>query len=116
VHVVAQITDPFKTDSSRPPLTPGMFVRVDIEGRQINDIYRVPRYAIHGRSEVWVAAATGETMQLTIQPVDIVRMDRDFAYVAAGLNEGDYVVISALGTVNDGMAIRILVDDKAENQ
>ncbi|MHC5085239.1 MAG: hypothetical protein ACYSOV_06505, partial [Planctomycetota bacterium] len=85
--------------------------------------YRVPRYAIHGGSEVWVAAETGETKvetgetkELTIQPVDIVRMDRDFAYVAAGLNEGDFVVISALGTVTDGMAIRILVDDKAENQ
>ena len=116
VHVVAQVKDPFKTESSRPPLTPGMFVRVDIEGRQIENIYRLPRYAIRRGTEVWVAAGTGETKELTIQPIDIVRMDRDFSYVAAGLNEGVFVITSALGTVTDGMSIRILVDDKAENQ
>jgi hypothetical protein len=43
-------------------------------------------------------------------------MDRDFSYVAAGLNEGVFVITSALGTVTDGMSVRILVDDKAENQ
>jgi multidrug efflux pump subunit AcrA (membrane-fusion protein) len=116
VHVVAQVTDPFKTESSRPPLTPGMFVRVDIEGRQIENIYRLPRYAIRRGTEVWVVGGTGETKELTIQPVNIVRMDRDFAYVAAGLNEGVFVITSALETVTDGMDIRIHVDDKAENQ
>jgi RND family efflux transporter MFP subunit len=116
VHVVAQVTDPFKTDSGRPPLTPGMFVRVDIQGKEIEGIYRLPRYAIRRGAEVWVAAGTGETKKLTIQPVDIVRMDRDFAYVSGGLNEGDFVITSALETVTNGMAIRIIVDDKAENQ
>ena len=116
VHVVAQVADPFKTESSRPPLTPGMFVRVDIKGRQIENIYRLPRYAIRGGSEVWMAAGTGETKQLTIQPVDIVRMDRDFAYVAAGLNEGDIVITSALETVTNGMKVQILTDSQAESQ
>jgi RND family efflux transporter MFP subunit len=116
VHVVAQVTDPFKTESPRPPLTPGMFVRVDIEGRQIENIYRLPRYAIRRGAEVWVAKGTGETKELTIQPVDIVRMDRDFAYISGGLNDGAFVITSALGTVTDGMDIRIHVDDKAENQ
>jgi hypothetical protein len=63
-----------------------------------------------------VVGGTGETKELTIQPVNIVRMDRDFAYVAAGLNEGVFVITSALETVTDGMDIRIHVDDKAENQ
>jgi hypothetical protein len=63
-----------------------------------------------------VAAGTGETKQLTIQPVDIVRMDRDFAYVAAGLNEGDIVITSALETVTNGMKVQILTDSQAESQ
>jgi RND family efflux transporter MFP subunit len=116
VHVVAQVTDPFKTESPRPPLIPGMFVRVDIQGKEVKDIYRVPRYTIRRGTEVWVAAGTGETKKLTVQPVEIVRMDRDFAYVTAGLNEGVFVITSALGTVTNGMSVRIRVDNEAENQ
>jgi len=116
VHVVAQVVDPFKTESGRPPLVPGMFVRVAIQGKEVKDIYRVRRYAIRGSKEVWVAKGTGETKKLTIQPVEIVRMDRDFAYISSGLSEGDFVVTSALGTVTNGMTIRIIVDDEAENQ
>lgn len=116
VHVVVQVTDPFKTESARPPLMPGVFVRVDIQGKEVEDIYRLPRYAIRRGVEVWVAKGTGATKKLTIQPVEIARMDREFAYISSGLNEGDFVVTSALGTVTDGMVIRTHVDDEAENQ
>jgi RND family efflux transporter MFP subunit len=116
VHVVAQVADPFKTELGCPPLTPGMFVRVDIQGRQIKDIYRLPRYSIRQGAEVWVASGTGEINKLTIQPVNIVRMDRDFAYVSGGLNDGDFVITSALGTVTNGMSVRIHVDNEAEKQ
>ncbi|OQY08074.1 MAG: hypothetical protein B6I25_00225 [Planctomycetales bacterium 4572_13] len=112
VHVVAQIPDPFKTKSGRPPLSPGMFVRVDIQGKEVKGIYRLPRYAIRRGTEVWVAKGTGETRKLTIQPVEIVRMDREFAYISSGLSEGDFVVTSALGTVTNGMTIRIMIDDE----
>ncbi|MHC4772180.1 MAG: efflux RND transporter periplasmic adaptor subunit [Planctomycetota bacterium] len=116
VHVVAQVTDPFKPVSSRPPLTPGMFVRVDIEGREVKDIYRLPRYAIRRGREVWIAAGTEEIKTLTVHPVEVVRMDKMFAYVAAGLNEGDLIITSALETVVNGMAVRVLADNPAENQ
>ncbi|MHC4236713.1 MAG: efflux RND transporter periplasmic adaptor subunit [Planctomycetota bacterium] len=116
VHVVAQVTDPFKPVSSRPPLTPGMFVRVDIEGREVKDIYRLPRYAIRRGREVWIAAGTEEIKTLTVHPVEVVRMDKTFAYVAAGLNEGDLIITSALETVVNGMAVRVLADNPAENQ
>jgi RND family efflux transporter MFP subunit len=116
VHVVAQVKDPFKTKNSEPPLVPGMFVRVEIQGKEVKDIYRLPRYAIRQGTEVWVARGADETKELVVQSVKIVRMDRDFAYVAAGLNEGDFVITSALETVTNGMAIRIHVDNEAEDQ
>ncbi|MEN8126488.1 MAG: efflux RND transporter periplasmic adaptor subunit [Planctomycetota bacterium] len=151
VHVVAQVADPFKSASSRPPLTPGMFVRVDIEGRQIENIYRLPRYAIRRGAEVWLArqkppeesestedpettesAVSEETDETMVQDlntvpeieyrlhiiksVEIVRMDKEFAYIAAGLDEGDFVITSPLETVTDQMTINIIVDDETENQ
>ncbi len=128
VHVVAQVADPFKTKEGRPPLAPGMFVRVDIQGKEVKDIYRLPRYAIRRGTEVWVATeklkdaeapeadVAGEEKTLTFRSVEIVRMDRDFAYVCGGLNEGEFVITSALGTVTNGMDICLHVDDEAENQ
>ena len=54
VHVVVEVDDPFKLAKSRPPLVPGMFVEVDIQGSKVDDIIRIPRYAIRNGNKVWV--------------------------------------------------------------
>ena len=131
VHVVVEVKDPFKTIDSEPPLVPGMFVTVDIQGKEARNVFRVPRYAVRNGNAVWVVqqasqddppaepenneqapagnteSATVETYRLHIQPVDIVRMDKQFAYVAKGLQDGDVVVTSPLETVTEDMAVRI---------
>jgi RND family efflux transporter MFP subunit len=138
VHVVAQVKDPFKMKNSEPPLVPGMFVRVEIQGKEVRDVFRVPRYAVRNGNTVWlgqeisednetvesdknkeVAGAPPQPMttakyELHIQPVSIVRMDKQFAYVAEGLQDGDIVITSPLETVVDGMSIRVYKDDTRE--
>ena len=53
-----------------------------------------------------------ENKKLIIQPIQIVRMDREFVYVSEGLSHGDIVVTSPLETVTDGMMIRVnIIDD-----
>jgi len=102
VYIVIEVKDPFKLSKSRPPLVPGMFVEVDIQGRKIDKIIRVPRYAIRNGGDVWVE----KEGELKIVKVEIVRMDRDYAYIADGLSDGDVVIISPLDIVTDGMKIR----------
>jgi RND family efflux transporter MFP subunit len=102
VHVVVEVNDPFKPLKSRPPLVPGMFVEVDIQGRKIDKAIRVPRYAIRNGSDVWVE----EEGELKIVDVEIVRMDREHAYIASGLSDGDVVIVSPLDIVTDGMKIK----------
>lgn len=124
VHVVVQVDDPFKTKAGQPPLVPGMFVHVDIQGKQVTSLSRVPRYAIRNGNTVWLAvnespsgnASAGDTMKLVIKPVKILRMDRTSAYVSEGLQAGDRVVTSPLETVTDGMAIRINMLERSENR
>jgi len=55
VPVVVQVDDPFAVTNGEVPLTPGMFVTVEIKGKRVDEITRVPRYAIHNRTNVWVA-------------------------------------------------------------
>ncbi len=103
ISVVVEVPEPFKLSDSRPPLLPGMFVEVLIEGNILKNAIAVPRDAMHNSNEVWVA----EDGQLNIQPLDVVRSDRDFAYARYGLDDGDMIVISSLDTVIEGMRVRI---------
>lgn len=103
ISVVVEVPEPFKDSGSKPPLLPGMFVEVLIEGNILKNAIAVPRDAMRNSNEVWVA----EDGQLRIQPLDIVRADRDFAYARSGLDDGDMIVISSLDTVIEGMRVRI---------
>jgi len=103
ISVVVEVPEPFKLSDSRPPLLPGMFVEVLIEGNILKNAIAVPRDAMRNSNEVWVA----EDDQLHIQPLDVVRADRDFAYARSGLDDGDMIVISSLDTVIEGMRVRI---------
>ena len=102
VYVVVEVEDPFKLSKSRPPLVPGMFVEIDIKGRMIDKVIRVPRFAIRNGGEVWIE----KEGELKIVKVEILRMDRDNAYISGGLLDGDVVIVSPLDIVTDGMKIR----------
>ena len=103
ISVIVEVLGPFKDSNSKPPLLPGMFVEVFIEGNILENAIAVPRDAMHNSNEVWVA----EDGQLHIQPLDIVRADRNFAYARSGLDDGDMIIISSLDTVIEEMKVRI---------
>ena len=103
VNVVVEVSDPFKLTNSRPPLVPGMFVEVNIQGREAAGIIRVPRHAVHNRNEVWIE----DDGVLRIAEVEIIRQDKEYAYVSSGISDGAVVVTSPLDAVTDGMKIRI---------
>ena len=105
VNVVVEVPEPFKLSNGRPALVPGMFVEVTIKGRKLKDIIAVPRYAVHNGDEVWVARED----RLNIQRVEIIRNDKEHAYVASGLSSGDIVITSPLDTVTDRMKIQVNV-------
>ncbi len=102
VSVVVEVDKPFDTSDSRVPLLPGMFVEVLIKGKILKNAVAVPRDAIHNRNVVWII--NGD--RLHIKSLEIVRFDREFAYVISGLDEPATIVISSLDTVVDGMKIR----------
>ncbi|MBE0535109.1 MAG: efflux RND transporter periplasmic adaptor subunit [Phycisphaerae bacterium] len=110
VNVIAEVADPFREMNDDIPLTPGMFVRVQIEGKRLEGIMRVPRYAIRNEDEVWVV----RDARLYVQKVEILRGDADYAYVTSGLQDGDTVVTSPLDVVTNGMAIRVQLIDSSE--
>ena len=111
VQVVVEVDDPFSLTDGRPPLVPGMFVEVEMHGRTLEGVVPLPRHLVHNDTQVWVAVDN----QLSIRPVQIARLDRGFAYIAAGLENGDLVITSALEIATDGMRIQAVTEVPSEN-
>ncbi|MBN1125572.1 MAG: efflux RND transporter periplasmic adaptor subunit [Sedimentisphaerales bacterium] len=111
VGLVVEVEAPFETTDGRPPLTPGMFVKdVAIQGKELNNIVKIPRYATRKGNQVWVARES----KLEICTVRIARQDEQFSYISQGLNDGDIVVLSSLDTVTEGMPLRIQLSDDSK--
>ena len=102
VHVVVEVDDPFESAGDRPPLLPGTFVDVAIDGRELSNVKQIPRFALRQGGVVWVV----EGDALRMREVEVLRRDREFVYVGAGLEAGDRVVTSSLDGVTDGMTVR----------
>ncbi|UCC98090.1 MAG: efflux RND transporter periplasmic adaptor subunit [Phycisphaerales bacterium] len=103
VFIVVEVSNPLRVSDGRPPLLPGVFAEVLIEGKTLSGAVAVPRDAIREGNQVWLVNGN----RLYIRPLDIVRVDKDFAYVISGVQDEALVVTSSLDTVVDGMEVRL---------
>ena len=124
VYVVAQVVDPYglaKRDGA--PLRSGTFVRASIEGRTQENVIVLPRQALRGKDRVWIAdpvwiESETSTLQewlgyrdqqtrLIFRSVDVSFADAKQVIVAAGIQQGEQVVVSLLAAVVDGMGVKV---------
>jgi len=106
ISIVVEVPSPFKVSDGRPPLLPGVFAEVLIRGNTLRNAVAVPRDAIRQGNQMWLVNSN----RLHIQPLEIVRADKDFAYVVSDVLDGADVVVSSLDAVVDGMEVRTQVD------
>ncbi len=104
VHVVARIENPYLTESDRPPLAVGLFVRAEIEGRLLPEAVVLPRAALDGRNLIWTIDPQG---RLHATEVEVIRVERDRVVIDSGLAPGDRVVISPLEAPRDGLLVEV---------
>jgi RND family efflux transporter MFP subunit len=111
-RVLVEVPDPLSRgpEGDRLPLLLGSVVRVELEGRPLEDVYVVPRLALHEGDRV----QTVEDDELAIRPVDVVWRGRDQAYVRGPLGPSPEVVVSKLQTPVAGMKVRVEGDARAE--
>ena len=103
VHV--EVDDPLGLGGGTPalPLLIGSYVRVDIEGEEIEDAYLIPRKALREGSRIWLV---DEDSRLAWRDVDIVGRGEDFVVVRDGLEPGMQLITSALPLAVPGMEVR----------
>lgn len=79
-------------DPARMPLVDGMFCSVEIPGKTLENVFRLPRAAVSFENTVYVSIDN----RLKTIPVSVARTEGDFAFIESGLKEGDIVIASRL--------------------
>ncbi|MCY3838120.1 MAG: efflux RND transporter periplasmic adaptor subunit [Gammaproteobacteria bacterium] len=111
LHLVAQVQDPYA--SGGEPLRIGTFVSAAIEGMDAGDVFVIPRHSLERGRTLWMVGSEtrrlAEEPILTIRPRDleVVRTDEGFAYVAAGLRDGERYTVTPPENSLPGMRVRI---------
>jgi RND family efflux transporter MFP subunit len=94
--------------ASQPPLVPGMFCQVHLEGPALQEVVILPRQAVHFQQTVWVV----EEGRLHTRPVEVARIQGDQVLVQAGLKAGELVVTTRLENPLEKSLVRISGHEK----
>ena len=103
IYAVAEIDAPFEQGLRR-----GMFVAAKIEGRQLEGVYVLPRYALRGSESVYRVTADNT---LVTQSVKTVKTDETQAIISGGLEPGDQVATSPIAYFVEDMPVEVIAND-----
>jgi len=110
-RVLVTVGNPLGIASDLPPLILDTMVEVQIEGKPIEDVVRLNREYVHDQGTVWVM----KDDKLEIRETEIVFRDAEFAYIKDGVEDGEEVVTTTLATVAEGIGLRQMSENSAEN-
>lgn len=108
-----------RADEGRFPLAEGMFCSVGIPGKTMQQVYRIPRWAVSFSGLVFVAeedAAHKGTYRLAKRDVEVVRTESEEAYISSGLKAGDLVIVTRLVNPTRGALLEITEVDRAVDE
>ncbi|MEL6477531.1 MAG: efflux RND transporter periplasmic adaptor subunit [Pseudomonadota bacterium] len=103
VGVIVRVDDPYGNilPGVRPPLVKGMFVRVILQAKQLEDQRIVPRSAVRD-GRVFLANADN---RLESRAVQVRAFQGSEALISEGLDFGDRVVVSDISPAIEGMLL-----------
>ena len=85
------------------PLVEGMFCCVDIPGKTLKNIYRLPSWAVSYKNTVYKI----QDGRLKTVPVKVARVEGDTAIVSDGLQPGDMVVSTRLADPLENILLEV---------
>lgn len=113
-RLIIEIDDPLSLEdehSTMPALLLNDYVRIEIDGVQVENVARIPRRLVRHGNKAWVM--DGEN-RLDIRDVDVVFRGRDFVFVSGGLVGNERVVASDLASPVQGMLLRVYGESDTE--
>ncbi len=93
------------------PLLLGMYLKAVIEGRDLEEVFSLPRVALRDGDRIWLKDAAG---RLEIREVEVIRSGPDRVLIGEGLAAGDELVVSDLAAPVPGILLRPIDDQPGE--
>ena len=104
IYAVAEVKDPYgKGADDGAPLAVGLFVSAKAESVQERHAVVMPREALRNADKVYVV---DQDNHLSIRTVDVLSTSENRVVVAAGVADGERVVISTVANPVDGMEVQ----------
>lgn len=103
-QLLVQVLNPLDPPAGELPLLPGAFVRVEIDGKQAEDVSPVPRTALSEGNRVWVVA---EDDTIAPRELTIAWSDGETVFASAGVQDGERLMVTDLPTLVKGMTVRV---------
>lgn len=104
-RVLIEVKDPLALqpeNTGKNPLLLGEYVRADISGSVLPQVYSIPRNALRENSQIWLVTSTNT---LVVRPVDVLWRDADRVIVADGLSAGEELIVSDITAPVPGMEV-----------
>jgi len=106
IVAVAEIADPYARDdeSSVAPLSVGLFVQAEIQGRVIDHVIVLPRTAMRDSNTIYTV---DKQNRLHVRTVEVERKGRHEVVITGGIPAGERVIVSPLEIVTERMKVRV---------
>lgn len=110
-HLIASI-DLASNNQSNVQLLIGDYVSAEIQGRVIDDVFVIPRQALHDGHYVWRITDN----KLYKQAVTVRWTDKQVALITDGLENNDQLNITPVGAVISGTAVIVRTEQNSTSQ
>jgi RND family efflux transporter MFP subunit len=107
LFAIAQIDNPYQ--SGQTPLRIGQYVKADVSGKVLKDVIVIPRSALREDREVLLVDELNTLQKRTVQ---VLWKDAEVAVIGEGLEQGDVISLTSLGTVTNGSRVKATIDGK----
>ena len=101
-RLLVEVRDPLclrPENQGKTALILGEFVRATVFGRQLENIYSIPRSALHEDRYIWIA----KDGKLDVRPVDILWRDTEKVIFRDGVQDGVQLVLTDINAPVNGM-------------
>ncbi|AEH45567.1 efflux transporter, RND family, MFP subunit [Thermodesulfatator indicus DSM 15286] len=104
IDIYVRVKNPLK---AKVALVPGLFVKVELTGRTLKNVFILPRNALYFQEGKWLVY-TVKNGRLIQKDIKVVLFDqRDRAIVREGLKPGDQLILTRLSKPVPGMKVHI---------
>lgn len=106
VYLTVRVASPY-ADTQKSQLPFGLYVTGTIAAQTSAPIYKVPRTALRAKGKLWVVNTGSE---LELRTPDVLYKDKTQVYLQSGLEKGEQLLLSGVGTPLPGMKVRVSGD------